>query len=82
MGVRKSKVCSGDPQNLAELKRAIEREVRGISRETCGKVLREAEKRAAVPRKKADFSSTCCSGGVVERGDAGPVAKKSPKNVP
>ena len=30
---------------------------------------------------KAGSSSTCCSSGVVERGDAGPVAKKSPKNV-
>ena len=30
--------------------------------------------------QKASFSSTCCSGRVVERGGTGLVAKKSPKN--
>ena len=69
----------GDPQHLTELKRYIKREVRGISSETCRKVLREARK--LVTQEKAGFSSTSCSGGVVERGDAGPVPKKSPRNV-
>ena len=45
-GYLKSKVYQGDPQNLTELKRAIKKEVRGISRETCAKVLREVGKRA------------------------------------
>ena len=43
----------GDPQILMmELKRAIIREVRGICRETCRKVLREAGKRAELSIKK------------------------------
>ena len=44
----------GDPQNLTELKRTMKREVRGISREAYGKVLREAGKRAELylPLKK------------------------------
>ena len=40
-----------DPHNLTELKRAIKRKVRGISRETCGKVHLEAG-RGALPLKK------------------------------
>ena len=39
-----------------------------------------SEQSFATP-EKVGFSGTCCGGGVVERRDAGLVAKKSPKNV-
>ena len=65
-----------------QLKRAIKREVRSISRETCGNFLCEAGKRVSCATKNVFFSCTCYSGGVVGCGeDAGPVAKKSPQNV-
>ena len=43
-GYLKSEVYQGDPQNLTDLNRDATREVRGISGETCGKVLCEAGK--------------------------------------
>ena len=43
--------------------------------------LKQGSEQSCVTQEKAGFSSTCCSGGVVERGDAGPLLKKSPKNV-
>ena len=76
----KSKIYQGDSQDLSELKRDIKGEVRGISRETNCKVL-EGSKQSYVTQEKVGFSSTCCSGGEVERGGAGPVLKKFPKNV-
>ena len=42
----KPKVYQGDPQDLTKLKRDIKREVRGIGREKCRKVLRKTRKRA------------------------------------
>ena len=69
------------PQNLIELKQAAKGEVRGISRETRGKVFVKQGSEQSCVTQKAGFSSTYCNGGVVERGDARPVAKKSPKYV-
>ena len=50
----KSKVYQGDPQNLAELNRAIRMEVRGLSREKCGKVLREPGRRGELCYSRKD----------------------------
>ena len=67
-----------DPQNLTELKHAVKREARSISRETRGKAFREAgnDQSRATHSRKGGFTNTCCSGWAVERGDAEPVAKK------
>ena len=42
----------GDPQNLTELKGTIKREVRGINREMCRKVLCEEGKQAELCRSR------------------------------
>ena len=56
-GCLKSKVYQGDLQNLTELKRVTKKNVRGISRETCGEVLCETGKLAEQchPRKGGLF---------------------------
>ena len=43
--------------------------------------VKQVSEQSCATQEKAVFPSTCYSGGAVERGDAGPVAKKSSKNV-
>ena len=77
----KSKVYQDEPQNLTELRRDGEREVRSISGGRAAKLSVMQRSEQSCPTKKVNFFSTCCSGGAVERGNAEPVARKSPKNV-
>ena len=78
MGYLKSKVYQGDPQDLTELKRDIKKEFRGISRECTAKFyVKQGSEQSCAAQEKADFSSTCRGGVVVERGDVGPA----PKNI-
>ena len=44
-----------NPQDLAELRRDIKREVRGISGEMCGKIFRDTGKRAELCHSKGVF---------------------------
>ena len=55
MGVFELEGLQGDPQNLAELKRSIKRKVGSVSRETRGKVLHEAGRRAELCNSKGVF---------------------------
>ena len=43
--------------------------------------VKQESEQSCISQERAGFSSTCCSGGVVERGDARPVVQKSSKNV-
>ena len=81
MGLPKSKAYQGDLQNLTELKRAVKRGVRGISRETCGKVLlTQGSEQSCATRKSVLFEHVLqrCSSGAWK---CRTVAKKSPNGV-
>ena len=81
-GYLKSPVRSTEPDRVEVPHCSIKREVRGISREACGKVLREeGSEQNCVTQEKVGLLSTCCSGGVVGHEDAGLVSKESPTNV-
>ena len=72
----------GDPQNLTELKRDIKRISEASVKKRAAKFsVKQGGEQSCATQEKAGFSGTFWSGGVVERGDAGLIAKKSPKNV-